>query len=119
MIKRIDHVGVVVDDLEEAMQFVGNTLGLHFEREVDVPVLGRHIAFFRCGDVSIELIRVEDPVVRAQVLRGRKAVIEHLAMEVEDLAAVLDTLASAGVRWNREPREIGGQVNIWTDPESL
>jgi methylmalonyl-CoA/ethylmalonyl-CoA epimerase len=118
MLRRLNHVGVVVDDLDEAKRFVGETLGLEFDREVEVPQLGRRVAFFRCGDIAIELIAVVEPALRAQVLAGRKALIEHLAIEVDDIAGTLATLGRLGVAQSGPTLQGGGQISVWTDPDT-
>jgi len=51
--RRIDHVGIVVDNLESARRFATEVFGFAFER--DVSIRGRlEAAFYRCGDAAIE-----------------------------------------------------------------
>ena len=57
MLKRIDHVGVIVDDLEQARAFL-TEMGMRFDRDLVIP--GRlRAAFYQCGETQIEVIEVE------------------------------------------------------------
>jgi methylmalonyl-CoA/ethylmalonyl-CoA epimerase len=114
---RIHHVGIVVDDLEEAKRFVGSVLGLELQRELDVPQLKRRVAFYRCGEVEIELIDDLDLAARQSSLAGATARIEHVALEVDDMEASLQRLAVSGVRIDaRGILSVGSRLNAWTQP---
>lgn len=62
--------------------------------------------------------RSSDPELRAKRLGDRTARIEHIAIEVEDLEAALETLEAIGVRPNAAPRRSDDSVSIWTDPDT-
>ncbi len=98
MLKRIDHVGVVVDDLERAVRVLRDVLGLEQTAARSDPVRGSRVAFFRCGQAEIELIQLTDPEERFRRLGDGRARIEHIAIEVDDLAASWALLAERGVR---------------------
>lgn len=121
MLKRIDHVGVVVADLEQAERFVRDVLQLPLVRETDATaVLGVKTAFFRCGDVDIELIEPVDPEQRRARLGGDvRARVEHIAIQVDDLTSTLRMLDGLGVRITTDaPVEVGGRLNAFTRPET-
>jgi len=118
MLKRLDHVGVIVDDLEEARRFLEG-MGLELVRTIEAPDLGRRGAFYRCGDSQIEVIQDDDATVRSRRLEGRTARIEHIAIEVEDLAGTLAALEGLGVRSDsRGVVRVGTRNNVWTEPET-
>lgn len=98
MLKRIDHVGVVVDDLERAVRVLRDVLGLEQTAARSDPVRGSRVAFFRCGQAEIELIQLTDPEECFRRLGDGRARIEHIAIEVDDLAASWALLAERGVR---------------------
>src|ERR1043165_6844287 len=100
MTKRLDHVGVVVDDLEEAKRFLGEVLQLPLDREIDLSdTVGVLTAFYRCGDVDIDLLQpVTDDVRRQRLGEGVKARIEHIALELDDIRASMETLRRQGVQ---------------------
>ncbi len=117
MLKRLDHVGVIVDDLSKACGFL-NDLGMKHDRDLELP--GRlRSSFYSCGDACIELIEIAEPEERALRLGFDKARIEHIAMEVDDLSATLELLAALGVRMQTsEPVRIGANLNTWTVAET-
>lgn len=117
MLKRIDHVGVVVENLEDAKRFLGEVLQLPLDREADLThVLGARTAFFRCGNTDIELIEPIDATRRRERLGGDvRARVEHIAIEVDDLAGTMRALERLGVRATTDqPLELGGRLNLFT-----
>jgi methylmalonyl-CoA/ethylmalonyl-CoA epimerase len=118
MLKRIDHIGVVVDDLEEARRFLEGKLGLDLVRTGEAPTVGRRFAFYRCGDCQIELIEELDPAAREGSAGPGGATIEHIAIQVDDLDGAIAALEGVGVRFRDRPVQVGANLNVWTLPES-
>jgi hypothetical protein len=97
---------------------LGETLGLHLVRELEVAELARRVAFFQCGDAQIEVIEDMDPEAMAQALGGAAARIEHVAIEVDRLDSVL-ALERLGVKTDsRGITRVGSRDNVWTDPST-
>jgi methylmalonyl-CoA/ethylmalonyl-CoA epimerase len=117
MLKRIDHVGVIVDDLEEAKRFLAD-LGLRFDRDLVIP--GRlHAAFYACGDTQIEIIEVDDAAERAERLGDGKARVEHIAFEVDSLSKTMEALRGLGVdTTTADPMAVGTNLNYWTKADT-
>jgi catechol 2,3-dioxygenase-like lactoylglutathione lyase family enzyme len=112
-LRRIDHVGIVVRDLADPAGLLG-ALGLELARANRNDESTGH--YFPCGDASIELIEVHDADARARRLpEGADAVIEHIAIEVDDLEAVHRTLTGRGVDVTWPPFPSGDAMMIWTD----
>lgn len=90
-----------------------NTLGLepgsHIQRD------GLEALFFSCGNASIEVIEISDPVARQTRLGDAPARIEHIAFEVDDLRKVLDALAKLGVQLKGPPALAGARRTAFTD----
>jgi methylmalonyl-CoA/ethylmalonyl-CoA epimerase len=116
MFRRVDHIGVVVDDLAEARRWLTEVFGLPLRRSVDLPEGRIRGEFYACGDVDIEVIQIGDPESRRRRLgEGKRARIEHIAVEVDNLGASMAQLASSGVRTTSpEPRRVGNTLNVWT-----
>jgi len=115
-LKRIDHVGVVVRGLADPAALLGS-LGLELARTNRNDESSGH--YFPCGDASIELIEVHDDEARARRLpEGADAVIEHIAIEVDDLEAVHRTLTAQGVDVTWPPSPSGDAAMIWTDADT-
>ncbi|MFL5818820.1 MAG: VOC family protein [Conexibacter sp.] len=93
---RVNHLGVVIDDLETAIHGFETLLGLpitsteRYGDELD-------IIFLPCGDTQVELIRPLKDGDTASWLGTNGPGIQHVAFEVEDLAASLAELAERGV----------------------
>ncbi len=73
MFQRINHVGVIVGDLEEARRWLGEVFGLPLRRTADLPAGRIHGEFYGCGDVDIEVITIGDPEVRQRRLGNARA----------------------------------------------
>jgi methylmalonyl-CoA/ethylmalonyl-CoA epimerase len=116
MIKRFDHVGVIVDDLDEAARLLV-ALGLEPGETIDREDL--RVAFFACGNAKVEIIEPLDSDLRAQRLgEGNRARIEHIAFEVGDLGAALTALGVLGVEPNAPPLRLPDRSMFWTQPET-
>jgi catechol 2,3-dioxygenase-like lactoylglutathione lyase family enzyme len=116
-IRGVDHVGVMVADLEAAGRFLGETLGLELAREGDVPSLDVRTRFYSCGPITIEVFQPNDPAVAERELSGAPAKVEHIAIRVESLPDALAGLSEQGVRYlHEEPLVTGPNLSAYTDP---
>ncbi len=97
-IRRVNHLGIIVEDLDEAVQSFTERLGLtldHIEPYGDEL----QIAFLPCGDTLVELIEPRTEAgSNADYLKQHGPGIQHVAFEVEDLEAALSELAERGVK---------------------
>ena len=118
MIARIDHVGVLVSDFPGAKRLLGDVLSFTSERSLVVP--GRLEAeFYRCGDASVELIDVTDPAEHERRLGQAAGRIEHIALEVNDLAAASEYLRRTGVLFSAASPVVNGPIrSYFTRPET-
>ena len=110
MIKKVDHIAVVVADLEEAKGFWVDALGLELERVDSVPEEGVDIAFLPVGDSEIELLQPTDPesgVAKYLVKRGPG--MHHLCFEVDDIEATLHRLRAAEIPLITETAKMNGE----------
>ncbi len=113
--RRLDHVGVIVDDLDEAARLL-EALGLVETERGEHE--GLRLAFFSAGNAMVEIIEPTDPDVRAKRLGDARARIEHIAFEVGDLDGALNALGALGVEPNAPPRRLPDRSMFWTDPET-
>jgi len=113
MLKQVDHVGIIVDDIKEARKFL-TQVGMEHQRDLDYPER-LHASFYQCGQIQIEVIEITEPYERERRLGGAKARIEHIAFEVDDLAEVMTFFASLGVKaQTHAPVKVGDSLNYWT-----
>ncbi len=103
----LDHIGIAVDDLDAALAFYTEALGLEVDATEDVPSQGVRAHFVRVGSASLELLEAtteESPIRRFVSRRG--AGMHHITLRVDDIAAALARLKARGVRLVDEtPRE--------------
>jgi methylmalonyl-CoA epimerase len=99
-VKRIDHVAIVVRDLETALRFYRDMLGIAPSRVIDFQREGVKIAFLPLGGPGgseIELLEPTDPAGGvARFLEKRGEGLHHVCLEVEDIDEVLAELTAAG-----------------------
>ena len=103
----LDHIGIAVDDLDAALAFYTDALGLEVDATEDVPSQGVRAHFVRVGSAALELLEAtseESPIRRFVSRRG--AGLHHITLRVDDIAAALARLKSRGTRLVDEtPRE--------------
>lgn len=93
---RIDHVGIVVKDLEAAVKLYQDLLGVSVTFEKNI---GWRSAIIKTEAGKLELMESTDangPLGRFAVERGEG--LHHLALEVDDVQAYLDKAAALGLR---------------------
>ena len=96
---KIDHIGIAVENIEKAMRFYADTLGLKFEGEEVVGEQKVKTAFFPTGDTEIELLEATDPESPiAKFIEKKGEGINHIAWQVGDIEAALKELEGKGVR---------------------
>lgn len=90
---KIDHIGIVVHDIETALQVYETALGLPLREVVDVPDQQVKVAFLPAGESNVELVQptVEGTGI-ARFLEKRGEGIHHLCIEVDDIDASLARL---------------------------
>lgn len=111
---KIDHIGVAVTDIKEALKFYSETLGLTLEGEETVLEQKVKTAFLPTGDTEIELLEATDqdsPIAKFLAKKGPG--IHHIAWEVTDIEAALRELAARGVALiDSHPRKGAGGKRI-------
>ncbi len=108
MIIKISHIAIVVPDLEDAMHFWVETLGLPLSHVEHVPDQDVDVAFLPSGDSEIELLEpIGDSSGVARFLQKRGPGMHHICFEVDDIEAMLATMKAAGVPLINEEPTIG------------
>jgi methylmalonyl-CoA/ethylmalonyl-CoA epimerase len=95
---RVHHVAIVVGDLERALGFYRDVLGLVLEVVQEVPSDRVRIAFLTVGESRIELVSpTDDSTGVARFLAAKGEGFHHVCLEVADLAGELTRLGIEGV----------------------
>ena len=97
MIKKIEHIGVAVKNIENSVHIFRDLLGIPLEKVYESDAIKTKIAFFPLGDSTIELIEPMDPSSpAAKFIEKRGEGIHHVCLGVEDIEAALrDALSKA------------------------
>jgi methylmalonyl-CoA/ethylmalonyl-CoA epimerase len=97
MIKRIEHLGIAVQDLEQAIPIYESLLGTPCYKEELVESEGVRTAFLQVGESKIELLQATHPDSPiARFLEKHKGGFHHVAFETSDIDAELLRLKDAG-----------------------
>lgn len=108
MIKKIDHIGIAVKNLEEAISIYRDILGLEFKGTETIEEQKIIHATFLLGGVKIELVQPthpDSPVGKFIEKRGEG--IHHIAFRVENIDESLKELSSKGVNLIDKKARIG------------
>ena len=103
----LDHIGLAVGDLAQALAFYRDALGLEVEPPEEVPSQRVRAHFVRVGEATIELLEptsADSPI--AKFIEKRGPGVHHLTLRVDDIRETLGRLKARGVRLVDEtPRE--------------
>ncbi len=98
MLKKIHHVGVVVPDLENAMRFWRDLLGLHLTKTQTVADQGVKAALLQAGETEIELLQPLSPENGVgKFLARRGGGLHHVCFESDDVARELEAAKARGI----------------------
>ena len=121
MIKRINHVGLVVRNLEEALDLYVNTLGFK-KSDILIPEKGEKFrtVMISLNQVTFELIEPMDPQGGIQkFLETRGEGIHHVSLEVDDIWEEINTLGAKGIKFLiKEPEQVEGTLVTFVHPKS-
>ncbi len=115
---RLDHVALPVSDMEAALHFYGEVLGLKFMfHEVD-PVQQEDFAYFELDGGNLELLKsLAHPFERPEI---KPPYTPHLALATSDMDATLRMIQTQGLHLIKGPMKIEGKVT-WlyiADPDN-
>jgi methylmalonyl-CoA/ethylmalonyl-CoA epimerase len=98
-ITKVNHIAIVVPEIEGALSFWRDALGLDVDHLEDVPSQRSQVAFLPISGTEVELVRptTTDSGV-AKFLAERGAGMHHLCFEVDDIDGMLAGLKAKGIR---------------------
>lgn len=114
MFEKIDHVGIAVSDLEKAVEFYKDQLGLDFKGTEVVDEQKVKVAFFPVGESKIELLEPTDPDGPVGKFIEKKGEgVHHLSFRVSNIEEKLKALKDQGVALiDEKPRYGAGGAKI-------
>lgn len=119
--RKIEHLGIAVNNLEEANELYTKLLGVEPYKQESVEREGVTTSFFKVGDSKIELLEASNPASPiAKFLEKRGQGIHHIAYAVDDIKAEMKRLQDEGfVLLSDEPKPgADGKVVVFLHPKS-
>lgn len=120
-IKAVNHVAVVVDDMEKSLKFWRDALGIQLHELRDVPAEKSQVAFLPIAGAEVELVMptTNDSGI-AKYLAKHGPGMHHLCLEVDDVVGMMAQLKAKDIRLiNEEPRTAAdGKKYAFIHPES-
>jgi len=122
MLKKIDHLGIAVRSLDEAVPYYEKALGLKCGHREEVPSQKVRTAFFEVGEVHLELLEPTDPEspIAKFLEKNPAGGIHHIAFGTDNVAGQLKQASDAGVKLiHDKPFEgAGGKLVAFLHPKS-
>ncbi len=117
---KINHVAIVVKDIDASLDFWVKAFGLHLDHIEDVPSQASKVAFLPLGESEVELVQpTTADSGMAAYLEKRGEGMHHLCIEVEDIDAALEHLKALDVRLiNSEPQVLPGRKMAFIHPKA-
>jgi methylmalonyl-CoA/ethylmalonyl-CoA epimerase len=120
-IKSINHVAVVVEDMERSLLFWRDAMGMELRELREVTAEKSQVAFLPLAGSEVELVKpTTDDSGIAKFLAKRGPGLHHICLEVDDIDGMLSQLKAKGIRLiNEEPRTASdGKRYAFVHPES-
>lgn len=110
MIKKLDHIGIAVKDLNNSIKLYKDILKLNIENEEEVKSEGIKVTFIPVGEIKIELLYPTEPnSTISKFLEKRGQGVHHLSYEVENIEECIKELKEKGIRLINEVPKIGAE----------
>ena len=96
---KIDHIGIAVKSLTDAVRVYEQTLGLQVARYDEVEGFGVRVAMLNIGESCLELLEPtgpDSPVAKFMAKRGPG--LHHIAVQVENISETVEHLKAVGIR---------------------
>ncbi|KAB3532389.1 methylmalonyl-CoA epimerase [Alkaliphilus pronyensis] len=113
-VNKLDHVGIAVKNLDEALKFYQDVLGLECVDTEIVEEQKVRVAFLPVGDTEVELLESTDPEGPiAKFIDKKGEGIQHLAFRVDNVEAAIEEMKEKGMRMiDEKPRYGAGGAKI-------
>jgi methylmalonyl-CoA/ethylmalonyl-CoA epimerase len=119
-VTKINHIAIAVPEIEGALDFWKDALGLELDHIEDVPSQNSIVAFLPTGESEVELVKpTQEDSGLGRFLKEKGPGIHHVCLEVDDLEGMLADLKSKGVRLiNDEPILLPGRKVAFIHPKA-
>ena len=119
MIKEIDHVGIVVKNIDETVKTLSKVFGSEVIETVNAPNGEFKTAIVTCGNTKLELIEPVSGQGAIAKFMEHGGGIHHLSLRVDDIEKELGSLDAKGVRLvNKKPSAVSSSLVAFIHPGS-
>jgi len=127
MIKTIDHIGIMTNDLQQSVEFYTDVLGFSVSRKIEMEEVGLSAVFVEKDGSKIELMGYKDEIPKRSEgieikLGGSSIPInDHITFSVDDIGATVTDLKEKGVMFYLEPVQLesGMKLASFKDPNGV
>ncbi len=114
MIKKVDHIGIAVKNLDETLKFYEDVLGIKAQGNEVIEEQKVRVAFLPIGDTEIELLEsTEENGPVSKFIEKKGEGIQHIAYKVDDIDKAVEEMKSKGIRMiDEKPRYGAGGAKI-------
>ena len=120
MIEKIDHIGIVVRDLEKAIKVYSDVLGLKVDKVEQVEEFKVKIAFLPVGEVLVELLEPIGPGIVQDFLAEHGEGLYHICYKVTDIDKTLEEVGKKTKLRDKRPRPGGASSRVaFLEPEGM
>lgn len=112
MLKKLSHIGIAVQSIEEALPLYRDILGMKLTEIKDMPERSLRVAFLELDGTVIELLEGTGPESAiSKFIEKRGGGIHHLCFKVSEIDDALKTLSEKGIRLIDKQARIGAEGN--------
>jgi len=127
MIKTIDHIGIMTNDLQQSVEFYTDVLGFSVSAKIEMDDVGFSAIFVEKNGSKIELMGYRDEIPKRSEgieikLGGSSIPInDHITFSVDDIGATVTDLKEKGVIFYLEPVQLEGGMKLasFKDPDGV
>jgi methylmalonyl-CoA epimerase len=127
MIKTIDHIGILTNDLQKSVKFYTDVLGFSISAKIDMDDVGFSAIFIEKNGSKIELMGYRGAIpkrsesIEIKLGEGSIPINDHITFTVDDIGATVTELKDKGVKFGLEPIQVEGGMKIasFKDPNGV
>jgi hypothetical protein len=122
-VPRLDHIGILVRDLESALTHWSDRFGVGVARTVEVPAMDISAVFLDLSGAEVELYTIHNPDALDAALAGASAKLDHVALRLHHADG--PELAGCAIRGPGRaepiaaPILLGDATHVWTEPPGI
>ena len=111
--KKIEHIGIAVSNLDEANDVYSKILGSNPYKTEEVQTENVITSFFKCGDIKIELLQaLSEESAISKFIQKRGEGMHHIAFQVDDIYSEIMRLKKLGFKIINETPKKGADNKL-------